>query len=152
MDQRRCECDSIDLLRALQRLLAWLITEYLKYCACCMSCQGMGGFRGGDGHTTFVRYSISAAHNRLWRGDHRYVFDDGVNSTAPGRNQTTTIAYTSIIPTGDSSFAVVYNMDRGGHWAGGSSAAFIIHATVLSRHTSTSKTVNDVRVKSGEES
>lgn len=119
---------------------------------CILSFQGMGGFRGGDERTTFVRYSISAAHNRLWRGDHRYVFDDGVNSTAPGRNQTTTIAYTSIIPTGDNSFAVVYNMDRGGHWAGGSSAAFIIHATVLSRHTSTSKTVNDVRVKSGEES
>ena len=83
----------------------------------------MGGFNGGDGRTNFVRHSISAAHNRLWQGDRRYIYDDGVNSTSPGRNQTSTIAYTSIIPTGEKSFAVVYNMDRGGHWSGGSSAA-----------------------------
>ena len=149
MDQRRCECDSIDFAPSIacHRLLAD------RRALCILSCQGMGGFRGGDKRTTFVRYSISAAHNRLWRGDQRYVFDDGVNSTAPGRNQTTTIAYTSIIPIGYNSFAVVYNMDRGGHWgSGSSSAAFIIHATVRSRHTSTSKTVNDVRVKSDEES
>ena len=92
--------------------------------------QGMGGFNGGDGRTNFVRHSISAAHNRLWQGDRRYIYDDGVNSTSPGRNQTSTIAYTSIIPTGEKSFAVVYNMDRGGHWSGGSSAAFIMHAKV----------------------
>ena len=90
----------------------------------------MGGFNGGDGRTNFVRHSISAAHNRLWQGDRRYIYDDGVNSTSPGRNQTSTIAYTSIVPTGDKSFAVVYNMDRGGHWSGGSSAAFIMHAKV----------------------
>jgi hypothetical protein len=97
-----------------------------------LNADGMGGFNGGDGRRSFVRHSISAAHNRLWRGDRRYIFDEGVNSTHPGPNQTSSIAYTSIVPMGKRSFAVVYNMDKDSHcWAGGSSAAFIIHAKVV---------------------
>ena len=38
--------------------------------------DGMGGFDepAGNGTKTFVRHSITAQHNRLWKGDPKYLF------------------------------------------------------------------------------
>ena len=68
--------------------------------------DGMGGFRSSRPDTeTWVRHSISAAHNQHWKGDSTYFFSDMVNSSAVFES----LAYTSIIATGPRSAAITYN-------------------------------------------
>ena len=74
--------------------------------------DGMGGFRSDRPDTeTWERHSISAAHNRHWKGAPAYRFSERVNSSAVFES----LAYTSIIATGPRSAAITYNK----FWPGG---------------------------------
>ena len=53
----------------------------------------------------WVRHSITAAHNRLWKGDPHYLFSEMVNDSSVFE----TLSYTSIVPTGYSSAVITYN-------------------------------------------
>ena len=64
----------------------------------------MGGIGGGAPRTEWVKHSISAQHNRLWRGDSKYLFDPRVNISDAWQ----TLSYTSIMVTGPDSATIAY--------------------------------------------
>jgi hypothetical protein len=67
--------------------------------------DGMGGSRGGgDPRSEWVRHSISYQHNRLWRGDPRYLYDERVNISDAWQ----TLSYTSMMVTGPDSVVLTY--------------------------------------------
>jgi hypothetical protein len=66
--------------------------------------DGMGGIGGRNPRTEWARHSISYQHNRLWRGDPRYLFNETVNAS----NGWGTLSYTSIMVTGPNSAAISY--------------------------------------------
>jgi hypothetical protein len=105
--------------------------------------DGMGG---SEAHATagFSRHSISAAHNALWRGDKQYLYTNAVNNSALWE----TLAYTSILPTGPDSVAIMYqkflNMSSK-PWPG-PSATFAIQLKVKSKLNKL-KTDDSLRVR-----
>ena len=50
-----------------------------------------------------MRHSISYQHNRLWRGDSKYLFDERVNVSDAWQ----TLSYTSMMVTGPDSATVM---------------------------------------------
>jgi hypothetical protein len=65
---------------------------------------------GGDASSSvasdgWVRHSITAQHNRLWKGDPTYLFSNMVNDSSVFE----TLSYTSIIVTSPTSAAITYN-------------------------------------------
>ena len=69
-----------------------------------LNADGMGGLHGGNDRQNWVRHSLAEQHNRLWTGATRYLFPTDNNS--PWMS----LAYTSLLVTGPSSFAVTYNV------------------------------------------
>ena len=68
--------------------------------------DGMGGYRSNEAGTSiWQRHSITAQHNRLWKGDTKYLFSDMVNDSSVFE----TLSYTSIVPTGPRSVVITYN-------------------------------------------
>ncbi len=67
---------------------------------------GLGGFGSSKAGTeTWVRHSITAQHNRLWKGDAKYLFTEMVNDSSVFE----TLSYTSIMATGPKSAVITYN-------------------------------------------
>eukprot|EP00038_Savillea_parva_P025505 m.47986 g.47986 ORF g.47986 m.47986 type:complete len:499 (-) comp6947_c0_seq1:76-1572(-) len=95
---------------------------------------------GGTGTATVTpggaweRHSITAQHNRLWKGDPTLLFSDAVNDSSVFE----TLSYTSIMVTGPRSAAIAYNQffykDYGPNhtvktWPG-PNANFVIHVAL----------------------
>ena len=56
----------------------------------------------------YEKFSVSFWHNRLWKGQARFLFNEAVNDTHhPGFM---TQAYTSLLPAGNNSVVLIYNM------------------------------------------
>ena len=83
-------------------------------------CSGRGAGRG-------VEHSLSALHNRLWRGSAAFLFDARVNATAGFE----TLSYTSLARTGAGTFAVFYNKFFSPGWPPWPSANFMMQVSVV---------------------
>jgi hypothetical protein len=71
-----------------------------------VNADGMAGFGTNlPGTAVWTRHSITAAHNRLWTGAPTDKFTEMVNDSSVFE----TLAYTSIMVTGDASAAITYN-------------------------------------------
>ena len=66
--------------------------------------DGMGGIGGGAPRAEWVKHSISYQHNRLWRGDPIYLFDERVNVSDAWQ----TLSYTTMMATGPDSLTITY--------------------------------------------
>jgi hypothetical protein len=97
-----------------------------------LNADGMGGLNGGDDRENWVRHSLAEQHNKLWKGEKRFLFDPANDS--PWQS----LAYTVVLATGPDSFVVTYNVYVGtqkGHSPGSSrnnvSATFMLHGRVV---------------------
>jgi hypothetical protein len=112
-----------------------LCTENMTGIFLWVNADGMGGFNSSaPGTQNFVRHSISAQHNRLWKGDPQYLFSEMVNDSSVFE----TLSYTSLTVTGPRSAAIFYGKffyhDYGPNkpvktWPG-PAANFVIHVRV----------------------
>ena len=86
--------------------------------------DGMAGL----GANQWVRYSLTAQHNRLWGGDRSLLYPAAVNSTTPA-GAATTLSYTSLLATGRNAGIVFYNRYVGKIF--GRSVSFAMRFTIV---------------------
>ena len=91
-----------------------------------LNADGMGGLNGGDDRENWVRHSLAEQHNKLWKGEKRYLFDPTNNS--PWQS----LAYTAPLVTGPDLFSIAYNVYVGtGAQQSNVSATFMLHGRVV---------------------
>lgn len=83
-------------------------------------------------NAVYEKFSVSFWHNKLWRGQERFRFNEAVNDTH--HQGFMTQAYTSLLPAGNDSVVLVYNMYPNASYvrSGGSNggAGFAMRITV----------------------